>query len=201
MADSYDSPERAVDAFLDRYRETLDCLVDGTMFGTGASVGIEESVTLFVPGQSAPNVARLRTHGGAGEIYFAFSHLYEVVAVSGAARRASFAVQTTFYQFAILDYEENEIVVYDWAPTGPSPVRTPHLHVPAAGSIVLKQRAGSPLAQRRTFLGSLHLPTGRIALEDIVVLLIREFAAVPRRSDWDEVLTANREVKEDTRPR
>jgi hypothetical protein len=190
------SPEEAVDAFLERIRATLACIVGGTAFGSGCAEGIEHSLTLYVTGQSEPNVARLTTHGGVGELRFRFAHLYTVVHVPDDAQRGPFTyeVSTSFYQYAILDYEENEVVVYDWAPAGMSPVRTPHVHVPIAGSTVLRQRHGSPLESQKTYLGNLHFPTGRILLEDIVELLIREFRVDPRRDDWEALLKHNREV-------
>ncbi|MBW3634610.1 MAG: hypothetical protein KY456_16445, partial [Chloroflexi bacterium] len=98
------------------------------------------------------------------------------------------------YQYRILDVAEKEIVVYDWAPTGLSPVRTPHMHIPAAGSIVLSQRAGSRLSVQKTYLDDLHFPTGHILLEDIVELLIREFRVGSLRADWEDVLRSNREA-------
>jgi hypothetical protein len=190
------SPEEAVDAFLERIRAALACIVDGTAFGSGYAEGIEHSLTLYVTGQSAPNVARLTTHGGVGELRFRFAHLYTVVQAPDDAQRgpSPYVVSTSFYQYTILDYEENEVVVYDWAPEGTSPVQTPHVHVPIAGSTVLRQRHRSPLETQKTYLGNLHFPTGRIVLEDIIELLIREFRVDPRRDDWEAILKHNREV-------
>lgn len=85
---------------------------------------------------------------------------------------------------------------YDWHPSGASPVTTPHLHVSAARSIVLKQRAGSQLTGQKTYLGNLHLPTARIFLEDLVELLIREFSVDPLSNNWEAILRDNREAIE-----
>ena len=188
------SPEEAVDAFLDRIRNTLDCVLAGTAFGSGNAVGGEHSLTPYISGQDEPNVARLTTHGGVGELLFRFAHLYTVAFVPDDDQRGPFKVSTSFYQYKILDRDETEVVVYDWAPAGISPVRTPHLHVPIAGSVLLKQREGSPLENQKTYLGSLHFPTARIFLEDIVELLIREFQVDPRRGNWETVLQDNREA-------
>jgi hypothetical protein len=188
------APEEAVDAFIARIQAALDCVFPATTFGSGNRVGEEHTVVFYQLAQSRSNVARLKTHGGVGELLLELAHLYAVAGTPDSARRGMFEVVTSYYQYKILDFGRNEIVVYDWAPFGPSPVLTPHLHVPAAGSILLKQRAGSPLANQKTFLGSLHFPTGYIAIEDIVELLIREFQVVPRRADWEEVLAAGRAV-------
>jgi len=37
-------------------------------------------------------------------------------------------------------------------------------------------------------LGSAHLPTGRIGLDDLLRLAIRDLGVEPRRDDWREVL-------------
>jgi hypothetical protein len=68
------------------------------------------------------------------------------------------------------------------------------MHIPAAGSVILPQRAGSRLVVRKTYLDDIHFPTGRIAIEDIAELLIREFQVDARRDDWPAVLTMNRKI-------
>lgn len=60
--------------------------------------------------------------------------------------------------------------------------------MPAAAPIVLPQRAGSPLTGQKTHLGNLHLPTGGIGIEDVVGLLIRDFAVDPLRADWERIV-------------
>lgn len=189
------SPEEAVDAFVHRVRSSLDCILSGTAFGSGNAVGVAQRVTLYTLGQTESNIARLSTHAGEGELLFRFAHLYTVVHLPDDAQHGPYNVSTSFYQYRILDLNENEIVVYDWAPTGISPIRTPHLHLPAARTIILSQRPGSRLEQHKTYLGDLHFPTGRIHLEDIVEFPIREFQTDTLRDDWEEVLRANREAQ------
>ncbi len=48
------------------------------------------------------------------------------------------------------------------------------------------------MAKLKTYLNRLHLPTGRILVEDVVELLIRVFAAVPLVDDWEAILAENR---------
>lgn len=102
----------------------------------------------------------------------------------------AFDARITRYRYAIYDIADRELVIYDWHPVGPSPAITPHLHLPAAGSIILAQRPGSPLDGVRTQLGSLHFPTGHTGTATIVDMLIREFRVDPIRSDWERVLQA-----------
>jgi hypothetical protein len=66
--------------------------------------------------------------------------------------------------------------------------------VHGAESVALEQRPGSPRAGAKTHLGKVHFPTARSFLEDIAELLIRDFAVVPARPDWQAVLQENREA-------
>jgi hypothetical protein len=142
-----------------------------------------------------PSQLRLRTHRGQGDVIFRFAHAFTTEHVPHDQVRSTFKVSSSFYQYEILDLEETEIVSYHWHPTGVSAVTTPHLHVPAAGSIVLQQRFESKLAHRKTHLGRIHFPTQHMVVEDIVESLIREFLADPLRADWEAVLNANRSAR------
>lgn len=189
-----DSPEEAVEAFLDRIRATLGCVTNATAYASHVALGRIQSVTLHAVGQREPGRIRLSSHGGHGELILRFA-LSFATEQHRATERGPFQVATASYHYRILDYREDEIVVYHWHPTGKSPVKTPHLHVGAADSIVLQQRIGSRLATRKTHLGRLHFPTRHILLEDIVELLIREFRVDPLRADWEAVLRDNREAR------
>lgn len=81
-----------------------------------------------------------------------------------------------FYAFA---RNNEDVIVYHWHPYGRSSIRRPHLHV----------RADLQIGER--WLGKLHLPTGFVAIEDIVTLAIRELRTEPLREDW-EALIADR---------
>lgn len=179
---------------MERIRATLACFLTGTAFGSGNAPGVEHSLTLYTTGQTQPNVARLLTHGGNGELLFRFAHLYTVVRLPQDPGCSPYRVSTSFYQYQVLDIHERELVIYDWAPRGRSPVHAPHMHIPAAGSVILPQRPGSPLATQKTYLDDLHFPTGHIFLEDIAGMLIREFRVDPLRADWADVLRDHREA-------
>jgi hypothetical protein len=85
-------------------------------------------------------------------------------------------VVSYFYVFA---RHNEDVIVYHWHPYGRSPIRRPHLHV----------LADLQIGER--WLGKVHLPTGFVAIEDIVTLAIREPRAEPLREDW-EALIADR---------
>ncbi|HEU0113392.1 MAG TPA: hypothetical protein VFQ80_01875 [Thermomicrobiales bacterium] len=173
-------------------RATLSCIIESTAFASGNTLGGPHSFTLYHAGQSEPSVARLRTHGGTGILLLRVALLFVVRHVPGDAERGPIEVATSFYQYKILNLNETEVVVYDYAPAGPSRVRRPHLHVPIAGSVVLAQPAGSSRTAMKTPVGKAHFPTGSIVLEDIVELLIRDFHVDPRRADWEQAIENNR---------
>ena len=83
------------------------------------------------------------------------------------------ATAAYYYTLGVESGPEN--LGYHWHPF--SGVRFPHLHLSAGSGV------------DRDELHKAHLPTGRIALEQVVRLAIAEFAVEPLRPDWDEVLT------------
>ena len=186
------TPEEAQDAFLDQIRDTFACITTATVYAAReAAVNRENSLTLLERGSVAGRV-RLSTHDGLGELVLRVAHEFTIRSLPGNKERASYEVSSSYYQYRILDFDENEILVYDWHPAGISSVRTPHLHISAALPITLMQRAGSQLAGRKTHLSKFHLPTARIFVEDIVGLLIQEFKADPLRANWSRILADNR---------
>jgi hypothetical protein len=186
------SPEVAVDEFVARLRRTLACVVRGTAIASGNAPDVTHSVTLFPEGRSGGDPARLRTHGGEGELLLRLALQFRVDRLAGVDE--PYHVSTAFYHFDVLDRDGNEIVVFHWEPEGRGPVHAPHLHLSATTPVVLPQREGSGVAGMKTHLSRLHLPTGQLLIEDVVELLIRDFAVVPLRDDWEHVLADNREA-------
>jgi hypothetical protein len=90
--------------------------------------------------------------------------------------------------YELLDYDERELFVYHWHPTGSSPVRFPHLHVAGAAPIPLAAPAGDA-PPRRLAIDKAHFPTDRVSFEEVVGLLIRDFDIEPHREDWERILS------------
>jgi len=143
-------------------------------------------LAIWERGQRQANQLRLSTHGGVAElnVHITVNYIVEVVGVQ------AFVARTTGYQYAVSDIAGQELVIYDWHPTGRSPITRPHPHIPAARAIVLAQCEGSPRAGARTHLGALHFPTGPIGTATVVEMLIREFGVDPVRPNWERVLGA-----------
>ncbi|MGH2367430.1 MAG: hypothetical protein ACRDI2_04460 [Chloroflexota bacterium] len=85
-------------------------------------------------------------------------------------------VSTAAYLYALETADGHEVLSYHWQPEEAGEVIYPHLHLGPAG-------ATGGLLHRK-----LHLPTGRIALEDVLRLAITQMGVEPARRDWAKVL-------------
>lgn len=186
------TPNEALDDYVVRVQVALSCIVNVISFGSGSTPGKLHTLTLYALGQSRPNSIRLRTHGWNGELILRIVQRYDLQFQPDFLLSLHFEVSTAFYHYQILDRDGGEIVVFHWEPDGRSPVGTPHLHVPAAGPVILPQPDGSRVAGAKTHLSKLHLPTGRIGIEEIVELLVADFNVDPLLPNWREVLTGAR---------
>ena len=86
-------------------------------------------------------------------------------------------VTTAGYKYTIETEDAEEILGYHWHPDSRSPFKYSHLHLGRGARIGRSELEGVKA----------HLPTGRVAMEDFIRLLIEVFNARPRR-DWKEVL-------------
>ena len=79
---------------------------------------------------------------------------------------------TDFYAHTVAREEDmsRQLYSWEWDPTAWS---WPHVHVDRA--------AGGPL-------GKLHIPTGRVFFENMLIFLIEEHGTQPARTDWKHVL-------------
>ena len=99
--------------------------------------------------------------------------------------RGPWKVRTAAYNYALFDAGV-EFLSYHWHPEHreeESWITYPHLHVRAQGTT-------GRLIQKA------HLPTNRIALEDVLRLAISELNVTPRRKDWNQVLTRTQSAYE-----
>jgi len=96
---------------------------------------------------------------------------YRIIPAEGA--RGPWRITTAAYSYAVGDRDGREVFAYHWNPA--MPPTFPHLHVGARAS-------GDLLVQNA------HLPTGRVALEAVVRLLVTELHVPPLRRDWRAVL-------------
>ncbi len=88
--------------------------------------------------------------------------------------------------YSLETVERREVLIYQWSPEGTGRTTRPHLHV---GRRLLRESI--EVGDRSVRLPKLHVPTGRVAIEDVVRFAIAELGVTPRRVDWKEVLDRN----------
>ncbi len=91
-------------------------------------------------------------------------------------RGGLWTVKVIAYAYTLLDVEQREVLSYHWHPIGNSRVMTPHLHL-EQGAMV-----GRPEVR------DAHLPTGPVAIEAFLRLLVQDLSVAPERQDWQAIL-------------
>lgn len=97
--------------------------------------------------------------------------LYRVTKAEG--ERGPWKVSTAAYYYGIHDNRQSEILSYHWHPG--TERQDPHLHFESSSKVI-------------DFLRGIHLPTGRVSLEEVLWFLIEELKVKPLRRDWNKVL-------------
>ncbi len=168
------TPAQAVQAFIDPLSRAASCV-------TRAVINISPGG--YAP-RGGPHAASLG-HGQAVplkdcDLAISAGLQYDVVWTDDEDR-GPWKVTTRAYVYALRQRDESEILAFHWQP-GVSGPPWPHLHV---GTCVLQP---DHLLDRKK-----HIPTGRIALEDVIALAI-EMGAVALRDDYQQVLEETRQL-------
>jgi hypothetical protein len=162
------NPYQAVQDFRSSLQRAISCVTPSVIAvrsATGYGVGSEHALTLGVP-----EAVKLP---GAGISLSVRAYARVVERDDGAA---PWRVDLASYFHTLRDAQGREVIAYHWHPEGRSPIDFPHLHL-GAGSVVGREE-----------LQKAHIPTGRVELEDVLLMAIREFGIRPRRDDWQEIL-------------
>jgi hypothetical protein len=116
--------------------------------------------------------------GGGSELSLKVALRYRIIPAAGPD--GGWIVWIVGYVYALMDAVGAEFVAYQRDPYGRSPVTWPHMHL---GSAL------GPVPRR--FMRA-HLPTGPVALQDVIRAAIADLGVVPRRPDWELVLERTR---------
>jgi hypothetical protein len=161
-------------ALLDGLRPIVACVTDRPLFASRVTATSDRYGVAFRPIDRPAFIAL-----GARQRLLLLVDLQIDVKVGPSG---DVSTQIAAYHYHVLDRDEREIIAFHWHPEGVSPIRFPHLHLSSTiGRVPLPGGSSVDLA-------GMHLPTGSIALADVVRLLIVEFRAVPRRDDWEAIL-------------
>lgn len=166
------TPPEAVQRFLDSLQRSLSC-VTGAVLNPKGGYHPSEFPHPLTLGSGLP----VELGGGSG-LAMAVRQQYRIA--ERPSRHEPWKVTTVAYYYTLRESGGSEIISYQWHPNQRSAVTYPHLHL------------GAGAGDLRSGLTESHLPTGRVALEDFVRLLIEGFGARPLREDWEEVLEKSR---------
>lgn len=133
------------------------------LVASGSDVNKLESLALHLGSPS-----RLRGK----HLYITVKMQYRVSQAQG--ERGPWKVSTAAYFYALHEEKQREILAFHWHPETEGQ-KEPHLHLYDASNIV-------------SMLSKVHLPTGRITLEQFLRFLIVELNVKPLRNDWERVL-------------
>jgi hypothetical protein len=168
------NPAEAVNNYRDLLQRAISCVTDAVINVRGGYYVSERPHFLTIgDGESV----KLDSNS---DLRLSISQRYRIIRAEG--RRASWEISTVGYEYSLMSSSDQEIIAYHWHPEGQSEATYPHLHLgPAA-------RVG------RDELIRAHLPTGRIALEAVLRLLITDFGVRPRRRDWADILEESQTI-------
>lgn len=165
----------ALRRFVDSQNEALNCLTAERLIAFPVQPA-DRDPEYAVQSRSGKNL------GGSGLVALrgdrpVFLESKQVLAISTSVDSDTLAAVVVSYAYTMLvsgDGVPREIVAFHWTPTGSPPQRRyPHLHV---GSLVA---AGSRFRPRD--FNKLHIPTGPLSLEAVLLLAVEELGVEPAR--------------------
>jgi hypothetical protein len=147
------TPPEAVAAFVEPLQQAISCVSPAVLqVAGGYRPAAHPHALVLADGEPQP----LRAEA---ELALRVAQQYRIV--EDTESRGPWKVQTAAYSY-VVNLGDQELLAYQWNPLGGGRVTRPHLHVGGA--------AGELIGDFRR----LHLPTGRIALEDVLRLLVEE---------------------------
>jgi len=170
----------AVHNYRDPLQQALSCVTHAGLYIRGRD-----------DASNAPYALMLRQDpailGRDGRLSLTMIQHYRVI--EAEVPRGPWKVQIVAYYYTVSEPGDpsRELFGYHWHPQGRSRVTSPHFHLYEGAHI------------GREDMRKAHFPTGRIALEDVLRLVIQEFGVMPLRDDWAEILDRTQAAFEDWR--
>ena len=185
-------PPAAVNTFKDWLQQAVSCVTNAVIILSPDGYRPTDEPHRLTLGDGAPVLLTARSP--AGDIRFGLTVL-QAYRIVRETERGPWKVRTAAYYYALRDADGREVFAYHWHPHVEN-VLYPHLHV-SHGAVRRDIGVGVRLPASQNALqpqlASAHLPTRRIALEDMLRLLIEQFGVQPARPDWDRALRRSRQ--------
>ena len=174
------TPHEAYNNFIQPLQQAVSCVTDAVLVVRGGGYyPRDEPYALTIGDGTAVSI------GGPQGTRFGLSIAQQYRIVEDATSLGPWKVTTAAYAYALLTGADGEeIFGYHWHPRGRSPITTPHFHF------------GSGARVERADVVGAHFPSGRIALEEFLRCIIRDFQVTPQRHDWQDVLDATQQAFE-----
>ena len=164
-------PREAVKAYVEPLQRNVALICKGVLLPNNYD-RLEETSVLTL---AEPCMLNRRT-----DLFLVFAQEYRVIP---DVTNGPYRVTTMGYMYSVESREGEEIFGYHWHPTGQSITKFAHIHLGQGAKI------GHPDLNSKA-----HFPTGRVAFEDIVALLIQVFGAKPNRPTWQAVAERTRSL-------
>lgn len=180
------TPSEAYATFIDAMNQALYCVTaGGRLFMSGDRYNLQvdkEYGVLLSGGGAGPDDREdgdpIRLNSDS-QLWLGVAHAF-IVRRDGPVE-TPFRVSSTAYSYFFYDEVEHrrqEVLAFQWNKNAAPPERQyPHLHV---GSVIAR---GSPFAARSPFrsddVNGLHIPTGRLSLEAVLMFAIQELRVEP----------------------
>lgn len=161
------TPPEAVRNFIEPLQSAISCITRSPINIRGGYYVSDKPLPLVL-GDGNP----IRLTGR--RLFLAVQQLYVVVRAEGDL--GPWKVSIVSYAYSLED-DAGAGLHYNWHPVGTSEIKSPHLHL---------RNSGCRIAS--TDLGNAHLPTGRIALEEVLRISINDFGVRPLKDDWQEII-------------
>jgi len=162
------TPKDAEWALVERLQRAFGCVTHERLSFSGGNYRATEPLVLLL-GDGSP----IELHGAA-RVSLTFQMHYRIV--EGEGVRGPWKTTTSGYLYGLDDADGREILEYHWHPSGHSEETSPHLHLGAGAHVGRAELPGA------------HLPTGRVAVEDVLYLAITVFGVEPLHAAWQDVL-------------
>ena len=167
----------AIEAFMQPLQRSLSCITDAVLnYRSYSNKGYPSQEPLPLTINNGYPVPLLIDD----DLFLSFSMSYHVAPDSKG--RGPWEVAIVGYSYSLDDRDHKEILAYHWHPDTRNSVDFPHMHL----------GAGTGMTRQELFRA--HLPTGHIALVDMIRLTITEFGTQALRGDWREVLAAHSDL-------